>query len=324
MYLRANSTFYRLSLPALNLASLLFKTISFVNLSMKARRQKHFPDLFIISVDSLSFGGTGKTPLVMAIGRALEKRSLAFAIISRGYRSAYEKKGARVEPTHTVAEVGDEPWLFKKHFPNQDVIIGRDRLRSMAMATARKNRFIIMDDGLQTSQVRKDFSIMLVNPGHPYFYLRHFKFMMQRENMVLQYRGREQQAHKVLPGTYAFSGEGFWDVGNNRVDVGAARMIAFSALGDNERFKHDMAHYQLAAFRNFPDHHTFTAADIHALEALRREKGASWMVCTEKDFCKLNTLLEPATPLIYFQNKIELPDNAIEDIIKHAAEKGFL
>ncbi len=324
MHIRTNSTFYRLSLPALNLASLLFKTISFINLSMKARCQKHFPNMFIISVDSLSFGGTGKTPLVMAIGQALEKRSLHFAIISRGYRSDYEKKGARVGPTHTAAEVGDEPWLFKKHFPSQDVFIGRDRLSSIAMAAARKNRIIIMDDGLQTSQVRKNFSIMLVNPGHPYFYLRHFKFMMRRESMVLQYLCKEGQARKVQPGTYAFSGEDFLDARNDRVDVGDARIIAFSALGDNERFKNDMGHYQLAAFRGFPDHHTFSAADIRALDALRREKGAAWMVCTEKDFCKLNAILKPDIPLIYFTNRIELPDNAIEQIIKHAAEKGFL
>jgi tetraacyldisaccharide-1-P 4'-kinase len=71
MHFRSNSTFYRLSLPALNLASLLFKTISLVNLTIKSLRQAHFPELFIISVDNLSFGGTGKTPLVIAFGQAL-------------------------------------------------------------------------------------------------------------------------------------------------------------------------------------------------------------------------------------------------------------
>jgi tetraacyldisaccharide-1-P 4'-kinase len=74
MQLKANSTFPRLIRPFLNLASLVFKFVSFVNIKIKALRQKEFSHLFIISVDSLSFGGTGKTPLVMAIGRALEKK----------------------------------------------------------------------------------------------------------------------------------------------------------------------------------------------------------------------------------------------------------
>lgn len=324
MHLRSNSTLYRLILPALNLASLLFKTVSLVNLKVKALRQKTFPRLFIISVDNLSFGGTGKTPLVIAIGRALEKRSAPFAIVTRGYRSRYEKKGVLVEPTHTVEEVGDEAWLLKKYFPDRDVIIGRDRLQSIAIAAARKNRMVILDDGLQTTQVRKDFSIMLVNPDHSYFYLRNFKFLARRETMVLVYRPRKQKGEAVPPGTYEFSSEDFLDNRNRRIDINDAKIIAFAALGDNERFKKDMNRYHMAAFRGFSDHHAFGLADLQKLENLRKEKDAAWMVCSEKDFCKINKFLDAAIPLIYRRNRIELPDNAIEQIIKHAAKKGFL
>jgi tetraacyldisaccharide 4'-kinase len=324
MHFKSDSTLYRLSHPALNLVSLLFKTISFVNLKIKALRQKKFPQLFIISVDNLSFGGTGKTPLVMAIGRALEKKSAPFAIISRGYRSGHEKNGILVAATQTAEEVGDEPWLLKRCFPDRDVIIGRDRLQSLALAAARKNRIVILDDGLQTSQVKKDFSIMLVNPGQPYFYLRNFKFMARGETMVLYYRQREQKGEAVLPGTYEFTREDFLDSRNCRVNIADARIIAFSALGDNERFKNDMGHYHLAGFRGFSDHHVFSAADMQALENLRREKNATWMVCTEKDFAKTKQFLDAASPLIYARNRIELPDGAIEQIIKHVTAKGFL
>lgn len=324
MHLRSNSTLHRLSRPALNLASLLFKTVSFINLEIKALRQKHFPQLFIISVDNLSFGGTGKTPLVIAIGQALEKSLVPFAIISRGYRSAHEKNGALVELSQTTEEVGDEAWLLKKYFPERDVIVGRNRLRSIALAAARKNRIVILDDGLQTSQVKKDFSIMLINPEHPYFYLRNFKFITRRENKVLCYRQRGQKGEAVTPGTYKFSREDFLDKRNCQVAIGAAKIIAFSALGDNMRFENDMGHYHLAAFRGFPDHHAFGMKDIHSLENLRKEKGANWIVCTEKDFCKINKFLNDVIPLIYVRNRIELPDDAIAQIIKHAAEKGFL
>ncbi|HSQ35191.1 MAG TPA: tetraacyldisaccharide 4'-kinase [Candidatus Binatia bacterium] len=324
MHLRANSTLCRLSLPALNLLSLLYKTIAFVDHQLKTLRQKHFPELFIISVDNLSFGGTGKTPLVIALGQALEKKSLSFAIVSRGYRSSHERNGTLVEMSQTTEEVGDEPWLLKRHFPRRDVIIGRDRLRSIATAAARKNRFVILDDGLQTGQVRKDFSIMLINPRHPYFYLRHFKFMARRESLVLRYRETEAQGAAVERGTYSFAGIDFRDQRHLQVDVGNEKIIAFSALGDNERFQNDMGRYRLAAFRGFPDHHVFRAADLHDLERLRKEKNAVWMVCTEKDFAKIHETLRADLPLIYFRNKIELPCDAIEQIFHHAAEKGFL
>jgi tetraacyldisaccharide 4'-kinase len=322
MHFRSNSTLYQLSHPALDLISLLFKSVSFVNLKIKALRQKHFPQLFIISVDNLSFGGTGKTPLVIAIGQALEKRLAPFAIISRGYRSGQKKNSTLVEPTQTVAEIGDEPWLLKKYFPNRDVIIGRDRLQSIAMAAARKNRIVILDDGLQTSQVKKDFSIMLINSKHPYFYLRNFKFMARDETLVLQYHQRGQKGEAILPGNYEFVIEDFLDSRNRQIDIGVAKIIAFSALGDNERFESDMGNYHLAAFRGFADHHAFSMADMQTLENLRIEKDATWIVCSEKDFCKINKFLNTAIPLIYARNRIELPGDAIEQIIKHAAEKG--
>ena len=324
MHFRANSTLYQLSLPALNLASLLFKTMSLANFWIKSKRQKYFPHLFIISVDSLSFGGTGKTPLVIAIGQALEKKAISFAVVSRGYRSGNEKVGARIESSQSPAEVGDEPWLLKKYFPNQDVFVGHDRLRSIAAAAARKNRVIIMDDGLQSSQVKKDFSIMLINPRHPYFYLRHFRFMARRESLVLQYRPHGRDGGPIAPGTYRFKAIDFMDGQDHRVDIGNDRIVVFSALGDNERFQNDMSIYPLAAFRGYPDHHAFQESDILALETLRRDKNAAWLVCSEKDFGKIKTILNPGIPLIYCRNRIELPNQTMEQIIHHAAEKGIL
>ena len=70
---------------------------------------------------------------------------------------------------------------------------------------------------MQTSQVKKDFSIMLVNPEHPYFYLRNFKFLAHSENLVLYYQQRnKQESAAIPPGTYEFSWEDFLDSQNRR------------------------------------------------------------------------------------------------------------
>jgi tetraacyldisaccharide 4'-kinase len=324
MQLKANSTFPRLIRPFLNLASLVFKFVSFVNIKIKALRQKEFPHLFIISVDSLSFGGTGKTPLVMAIGRALGKKGARFAIISRGYRSRYEKKGVLVQAGHGCLEVGDEPLLLKANFPAQDVFIGRDRLRSVAAAAAKKNRILILDDGFQSSHIKKDFSVMLVNPGHPYFYLRNFKFMRRRADRVLTYLPAGQANQPAPADTYGFVIEKFVNAGGREVAIGAAPIVAFSALGDNDRFENDMRRYRLTAFRGFSDHHAFSPADLCSLERLRKAAGGDWLVCSEKDFCKIKNFLPAEIPLLYARNEIRLHCDTIEQIINHAAEKGFL
>ncbi len=324
MQLGTDSALSRLSRPFLNLLSLPFKAVALVNLKIREWNARSFPGLFIISVDGLSFGGAGKTPLVMAIGRALEARGARFAVISRGYRSRGEKKGMRVEACHIPEEVGDEPLLLKACFPGQDVFIGRDRLRSIAAAAARGDRILILDDGFQSSHIQKDFSVMLVNPRHPYFYLRHFRFLARRADRVLTYRPAGAATGAEAADSYDFAIAGFLDPGGGGREIGSDAIIAFSALGDNERFAADMGRYRLAAFRPFPDHHAFVPADLAALEKLRREKGAAWMVCTEKDFGKIKTILPAGLPLLYARNEIRLPGDAIERIITHAAAKGFL
>jgi tetraacyldisaccharide 4'-kinase len=321
---RRDPALSRLSRSFLNLLSLPFKAIAFCNWKLKSLRRQAFPGMFIVSVDGLSFGGAGKTPLVMAIGKALEARGARFAVISRGYRSRFEKKGIRVESGHSSRDVGDEALMLKRRFPGQEVFIGRDRLRSIAAAAARNIRILILDDGFQSSHVRKDFSVMLVNPGHPYYYLRHFRRQARREDRVLYFNSSTRAPAEETADGYNFAITGFADANDRPVEVGTAPLVAFAALGDNARFADDMGRYRLAAFRGFADHHAYTLEDLRSLEALRREKGASWLVCTEKDLGKIKSFLPPGIPLLYARNEIQLPGDVIAGIIEHAAEKGFI
>lgn len=319
---RAHPIFPGLSRLFLDPLSILYKAAAYADWWRKRRRQRPFPGLFIISCDGLAFGGSGKTPLVMAVGKALESRGARFAVVSRGYRSRAEKRGIRVEITHGSEEVGDEPLLLKSRFPDRDVFVGADRLGSIAAAAARGNRIILLDDGFQSSHVRKDLSILLINPADPYYFLRHFRFQSRRADRVLTYRqGAEGQP---APGTYHFHISGFLNASGRPVEMGGAAVVAFSALGDNERFAADMRRWRLAAFRPFPDHHAYRAEDLRSLESLRRDAGAAWLVCTEKDFLKLRGLLAPDLPLLYARNEIQLPQDVIEQVMQHAAEKGFL
>ena len=227
--------------------------------------------------------------------------------------------------------------MVKTRFPGQEVFIGRDRLRSIAAAAALNVRIIVLDDGFQSSHIRKDISVMLVNPGHPYYYLRHFKFLSRRADLLLSYRQGLRPGENGAGASYDFAITAFLDACGRPVDIGTAPLVAFSALGDNKRFAGDMGRFRLAAFRGFADHHAFTPADLRSLEELRKEKGAAWLVCTEKDFCKIKNFLPADSPgadaprpglqdipLLYARNEIQLPGGVIAAIIEHAAKKGFI
>lgn len=293
----------------LNPVSLIFKTISLIYLEYKSLACRKYGEATIISVDNLSFGGTGKTPLVMAIGRSLQAAGIPFAVVSRGYRSRYERLGIRVLPHHTVAEVGDEPRMLANTFPGQDIFIGRDRHLSVKRAIARHNRVIILDDGFQSTDIHKDLRIMLFNPAHPYYYLRNFTFLMKQEDVVLYYDRQppgKDRGKGPLKGTYTFEIESFCDRQGQTVDIAGARLFGFSALGDNRRFEKDLGKFSLIGFRPFTDHHVFSQAEISSLDKARQAAPADFLVGTEKDFVRLAGLDLTGIPFIYARNRIKL------------------
>ncbi|MGH8612788.1 MAG: tetraacyldisaccharide 4'-kinase, partial [Gammaproteobacteria bacterium] len=68
----------------------------------------------VVVVGNLTVGGTGKTPLVIALCRLLRSKNYHPGVISRGYggRSAYWPR--QVHPNSDPNEVGDEPVILAR------------------------------------------------------------------------------------------------------------------------------------------------------------------------------------------------------------------
>jgi len=67
----------------------------------------------VVSVGNLSMGGAGKTPLTVALARALRARGLRVDVLSRGY-GRRDATPARVLLDGTAEEFGDEPLLIAR------------------------------------------------------------------------------------------------------------------------------------------------------------------------------------------------------------------
>jgi tetraacyldisaccharide 4'-kinase len=302
--------------PFLNTLSFFFKSVSFILLKLKSLNMTHYEEAFIISIDNLSFGGTGKTALTIEIGKHLEQNDIKFAIVTRGYKSHFEKEGTTVETSHTVQDVGDEALLFKTRFPSQNVYVGKNRRKSIEAALHDNNHIILLDDGFQTTGIFKDFKIMLVNPLHPYYYLRNFRFLMKREDVVSYYRTSGDHS-------YDFELEDFYDAENRIVDIRGtgSSILGFSALGDNGRFECDLSAFALRGFIPFPDHHAYSEEEINELNRKRIQVKADYLVCTEKDFIKIKRYNLSQIPLIYVGNSIKFNFDFMGQILKNAVGK---
>lgn len=73
---------------------------------------RHLPSP-VVSIGNLSTGGTGKTPLTIALAQALLRRGVAVDVLSRGYgrRSALP---LLVDPHGSAQQFGDEPLLIAR------------------------------------------------------------------------------------------------------------------------------------------------------------------------------------------------------------------
>src|ERR1035437_8048776 len=90
---------YRLALGARELS---------LHLRLEPVRRLRWP---VISLGNLSTGGSGKTPLTIALAKALTRRGYAVDVLSRGY-GRQSKLAARVRLDGRVEEFGDEPLLI--------------------------------------------------------------------------------------------------------------------------------------------------------------------------------------------------------------------
>lgn len=337
MHIGSNSNPNKIAVFILNGFSLLFKIVSLINLKIKSLRQVTYEEAFIVSVDNLSFGGTGKTPLVIQIGEHLQKKKLKFAVITRGYKSEYEKRGIKALPVHTVKDIGDEAILFKKTFKNQDILVGKNRHDSIKEAIQSGNRIILLDDGFQSTDIFKNLKILLVNPNHHYYFLRNFKFMAKREDIILTYNpgwsssqsGPQPQVNlfpedKPLNGVYNFERGKFYDQKGRETSINNSPIFGFSAIGDNLRFKKDLSSFHLVGFKGYRDHHKFTERELSNLDNTRKQNRAEYLVCTEKDFARIFPILGENIPLIYLKNRIKYSINLTDILLIHAKKKNVI
>src|SRR2546428_303634 len=131
----------------------------------------------VISVGNLTVGGTGKTPVVIALAAALRDRGRKVGVISRGYKrrsgtSILEISDGRTLRGHP-GDSGDEPFLIAQRCSGVPVAVGADRPRVGRYLLDRHHiETLILDDGYQHLALRRGVGLLGVGApgalGHGY------------------------------------------------------------------------------------------------------------------------------------------------------------
>jgi len=221
-------------------------------------------------VGNLTAGGTGKTPLVIALVRALQARGFKPGVISRGYGGS--ARGAlRVDAGSDTAVVGDEARLI---FDATEVPlwVGADRVAAgRALLAASDVDVLIADDGLQHYRLARDVEICVIDGLRRFGNSRLLPAGPLREPLERLARipfrvcnGGIPQAGETLMTLHGDLAIALVD-GTQRAlgEWRGTRVHGVAGIGNPARFFAQLAAAGMDVIEHpFADHHRFVAADL--------------------------------------------------------------
>jgi tetraacyldisaccharide 4'-kinase len=286
-------------------------------------RRLRFP---VISVGSLSAGGSGKTPTTIALAQALVQRGLCVDVLSRGY-GRHGKGAARVNANGSAEEFGDEPLLISREGEVQVYVAARryeaGLLAEAALQDSVGSAVHLLDDGFQHRQLHRDLNILLLDgrdfQDHllPAGNLREPLKAMRRAHII----GIPAEEAELEPKLKATGWQGIlWRL-NRRMEVAPidGPIVAFCGIARSEQFFAGLqaAGLNLASRIAFADHHQYKAHDLDCIRDAARSAGASAVFTTEKDRVRLGKLGE-SLPLKTARLRIEIENEneAVDGLVK--------
>ena len=258
---------------------------------MRRSRQVGCP---IVVVGNLSAGGTGKTPLVIAMAKLLARRGLRVGVVCRGYRGSASRWPRQVRSDSDPNRVGDEAVLLARR-TGGPVAAGPNRIAAARILFRRaKCDVILSDDGLQHLRLAREVEIVVVDGVR-----RHGNGRCMPAGPLREPLGRLASVDLVVVNGAARSGEleiqlvagdavSLVDAGQTRPldSFRGAPVHAVCAIGHAERFFRTLEAHGVTIVRHpFPDHHPFREAEI------RFPDGAP-VLMTEKDAVKCERLAD--------------------------------
>lgn len=266
----------------------------------------------VLSIGNLSTGGSGKTPLTIALARALAARGYAVDVLSRGYGRS-STAPTRVNAEGPAKLYGDEPLLIARH-TNAPVYVAPQRYDAGLLAetelmaetapaaqaaAASRQGLHLLDDGFQHRQLHRDLDILLLDRADlagrllPAGNLREPLEGIRRADVVAipaTDPGLERDIRSL-----GFTGPIWRLIRLVEIPPDLARnhgpVLAFCGIARPAQFFSGLtnAGVNIAARRTFRDHHPYAQRDLDALTELAQRLGAT-LLTTKKDAIRLETL----------------------------------
>ncbi|MEX1138467.1 MAG: tetraacyldisaccharide 4'-kinase [Bacteroidota bacterium] len=313
-------------------------------------RERHV-SIPVVSVGNLSVGGTGKTPFVEYLAGMLRDSGKRVAVLSRGYRRA--SKGFLVvsngmQKCAEAIAAGDEPAQMARNLEGVIVAVDEDRVRGAKnLIEAFHPDVLLLDDGFQHRWLGRSLDVVIIPASGLMTPVRLLPAGSWREPIssldradllvISECETREDYARavervrefgkpvigirKIMKGVVRVVSDELV-----RPDEVKGRYAAFSGIGNPAGFERSLRQClgSPLALEVFEDHYWYSKSDLHRLERVAKNAGATYLVTTQKDAVRLDGVkglaeLDSRIPIVALIVSVEVIDG--EEHLKEQLEE---
>lgn len=268
----------------------------------------------VVIVGNITVGGTGKTPVVIALVEYLQGRGIKPGVVSRGYGATRGIFPRTVTGQSNAHDCGDEPLLIHRRTACP-CVVAPDRVRAVQHLLDQFDIDIVLcDDGLQHYSLDRDMEIVVMDeqrrvgngwclPAGP---LREPVSRLQRVDHVL-YRGSTDPQRGVSYRTESLvnllTGE---EISFSPGQLGSS-IHALAGIGQPSQFFSGLEQVGFTITRHvFADHYRYTADDFgHLL--------GKPIIMTEKDAVKCRDYVD--ADAWYLKISAQLPEAVKKSVL---------
>lgn len=287
----------------------------------------------VIVVGNISVGGTGKTPLVIALVELLKVKGWQPGIVSRGYGGDNRAQPLTVHSTTPPSECGDEPLLITQRTELPVCVCPNRTLAVQHLLSTSDVDVIVCDDGLQHYALQRDIEIVVVDHQRqhgngrllpsgplrePVSRLTDVDFVVESTDNVIEEDRIETDSKDSGHNRYSYRRQLETVVrldGTERQNLQALsgkRCHVVAGIGHPARFFEHLESIGVELIKHpFPDHHRYSEADVQFADDLP-------VVMTEKDAVKCRLLSLAPDRCWVVELHAELSDDFISAFINKA------
>ena len=246
----------------------------------------------VVSIGNLIVGGSGKTPLTVALARTYKHP----AIVLRGY--ARESKGLFVvsDTKNILCDVkcsGDEAMLYTTLLPYAIVIVTEDRIEGIEKAKSMGAEVVFLDDGYSKHFIKK-LDLLIVSKQKNPFCLPSgpFRELLWASKEAVLIREDKDFSRTV------------------NISDANEKMVLVTAISKPQRLDPYLDERVIQKVY-FPDHHAFTQDE---LMSVLDETGAQSLLVTRKDAVKITDF---DLPLSFLELDLEVDKKVHQTVLDY-------